>query len=97
MCDMVVLLKSLPITISIKKDSIKCHCLSEPYKEAAKLEMKSKFGALLYMESVIPDNPIGRAIKRICNKNMKILLSAFKFSILFSQTRMAIFRFFQLN
>ena len=49
-----------PGTTSIKKDSIKSHCLSAPHKRAADLELKSKLGATPYMESVIENMPIGR-------------------------------------
>ena len=57
---------------SIERDSINSYCLSEPHKEAAKLEMKSKSGATTYMESVIRNTPIGRAIKIMCNENRNI-------------------------
>ena len=56
-------------TTSIKKDSIKSHCLSEPHKRAADLELKSKLGAILFMESVIDNTPIGQSIRRMCAKN----------------------------
>ena len=55
-----------PGTTSIKKDSIKSHCLSEPHKRAADLEFKSKLGDVPYMESVMENAPIGRSIKRMC-------------------------------
>ena len=48
------------------------HCPSEPHKEAAKLEMKSKFGAIPYMVSVIQDTPTGRAIDRLCNEDKNV-------------------------
>ena len=54
-----------PGTRSIKKDSIKSRCLSEPHKRAADLELKSKPGAIPYMESVIDNTPIGRS-KNVC-------------------------------
>ena len=55
-----------PGTKSIKKDSIKSHCLSEPPKGTANLELKSKLGATPYMESVIENTPIGWSIRRMC-------------------------------
>ena len=55
-----------PGTTSIKKDSIKSHCLSKPHKRAADLELKSKLGAIPIMESVIENTPIGQLIRRIC-------------------------------
>ena len=55
-----------PGTTSIKNDSIKSHWLSEPQKRAADLELKSKLGAIPYMESVIENMPIGRLIRRMC-------------------------------
>ena len=42
-----------PGTTFIKKESIKLHCLSEPHKRAADRELKSKLGAVQYMESVL--------------------------------------------
>ena len=51
-----------PGTTSIKKDSIKLHCLSEPHKKAADLKLKSQLGAIPYMESVTENTPIGRSI-----------------------------------
>ena len=58
-----------PGTTSIKKDSIKSHCLSEPHKRAGDLELKSKLGAIPYMESVIENTPIGRSIRRMCGED----------------------------
>ena len=55
-----------PGTRSIKKNSIKSRCLSEPHKRAADLELKSKLGAIPYMESVIENTPIGRSLRRMC-------------------------------
>ena len=55
-----------PGTTFIKKKSIKLHCLSEPHKRAADLELKSKLGAIQYMESVIENMPIWRLIRRMC-------------------------------
>ena len=52
----------------MKKDTIKIHCLSEPHKVATNLERKSKKGAQLYLESVIQDAPIGKAIKKRVQK-----------------------------
>ena len=34
-----------PGTVSVKKDTIKIHCLSDPHKVATNLERKSKMGA----------------------------------------------------
>ena len=36
--------------------------------------MKSKFGAIPYMVSVLQDTPIGRAIDRLCNRNVSSVL-----------------------
>ena len=58
-----------PGTTSIKKDSIKSHCLSEPHKRATDLELKSKLGAIPYMESVTENTPIGQSIRRMCAKD----------------------------
>ena len=55
-----------PWTTSIKTDSIKLHGLSGPHKRAANLELKSKLGAIPYMESVIENTPIGLSIRRMC-------------------------------
>ena len=55
-----------PGTTSIKKDSIKSHCLLEPRKRVADLELKSKLGAIPYMKSAIENTPIGRSIRRMC-------------------------------
>ena len=41
-----------PGTISVKKDTIKIHCLSEPHKVATNREQKSKMGAQPYLQSV---------------------------------------------
>ena len=56
----------------IEKDSINSHCLSEWHKEAANIEMKSKFGATPYMDPVIWDTPTGQAIKRMCNEDKNV-------------------------
>ena len=42
------------------------HGLSGPHKRAANLELKSKLGAIPYMESVIENTPIGLSIRRMC-------------------------------
>ena len=55
-----------PGTTSIKKNSIKLHCVSEPHKGAADLELKSKLGAIPDMELVIENTPIRRSIRRMC-------------------------------
>ena len=55
-----------PGTTSIKKDSIKSHCLSQPHRRATNLELKSKLGASPYMEPVIENTPIGQSIRRMC-------------------------------
>ena len=55
-----------PGTTSIKKDSIKSHCLSEPNKTAANLGLNSKLGAIPWMEWVIENMPIGQSIRRMC-------------------------------
>ena len=34
--------------------------------------MKSKFGAIPYMVSVLQDTPIGRAIDRLCNEDRNV-------------------------
>ena len=57
-----------PGTVSLKKDAIKIHCLSEPHKVTTNLEQKSKMGAQPYLESVIQDTPIGKAIKKCVAK-----------------------------
>ena len=41
-----------PGTISMKKDTIKIHCSSEPHKVATNREQKSKMGTQPYLESV---------------------------------------------
>ena len=56
----------------MKKDTIKIHCLSEPHKVATNLERKSKKGAQLYLESVIQDAPIGKAIKKMCAEDKNV-------------------------
>ena len=53
-----------PGTVSVKKDTIKIHCLSEPQKVTINLEQKSKMGAQPYLESVIQDTPIGNVCRR---------------------------------
>ena len=58
-----------PGTVSAKKDTIKIHCLSEPHKVANNLEQKRKMEAQPYLESVIQDTPIGKAIKKMCTKD----------------------------
>ena len=44
-----------PGTVSVKKDTIKTHCLSELHKVATKLERKSKTRAQPYLESGIQE------------------------------------------
>ena len=53
-----------PGTVSVKKDTIKIHCLSEPLKVATNLEWKSKMGPQPFLKSLIQDTPIGKAIKK---------------------------------
>ena len=55
-----------PGTTSVKKDTIKSHCLSEPHKYAVNLDTKSKLGEIPYLESVVQHTPIGKAIKNMC-------------------------------
>ena len=67
-----------PGTTPIKKDSFKSHCLPEPHKRAADLELKSKLGAILYMESIIENTPIGRLIRRMCAEDENACCVLFK-------------------
>ena len=53
-----------PGALPVKKDTIKIHYLSEPHKVTTNLEWKRKLGAQPYLESVIQDTPIGKAIKK---------------------------------
>ena len=57
-----------PGTKSVKTDTIKIHCLSEPHKVATNFERKSRMGAEPQLESVIQDTPIGKAIKKCMPK-----------------------------
>ena len=57
-----------PGTVSVKKVTIKIHCLSEPHKVATNLEQKSNMGAQTYLESAIQDTSIGKAIKKCVPK-----------------------------
>ena len=64
-------LQTFPIIISDpEQDPLKRiafnRSLSEPHKRAADLELKSKLGAIPYMESVIENMPIGQSIRRMC-------------------------------
>ena len=51
-----------PGTVTVKKDTIKIHCLSEPHKVATNLGRKIKMEAQPYLESLIQDTPIDKAI-----------------------------------
>ena len=53
-------------TTSVKKDTIKSRCLSEPHKYAVNLDTKSKLGEIPYLESVVQHTPIGKAIENMC-------------------------------
>ena len=58
-----------PGTHSIKKDGIKSYCRSAQHIEANRLDQRSKMGAQPYVESIVKNSPIGRGLRKMCEKD----------------------------
>ena len=69
-----------PGSQSIKKDGVKVHCNSGQHKEAIRLEERSKMGALPYMERVVKESPIGRGVRKMCDKDRDSLRVKFNWA-----------------
>ena len=69
-----------PGTQSIKKDGVKVHCNSAQHKEASRLEERSRMGALPYLERVVKESPIGRGVRKMCDKDRESLRVKFNWA-----------------
>ena len=54
---------------SIKKDGLKSHLETNQHKEAVRLEQRSNMGAEVYNQTVLESSPIGRAVRRLQEKD----------------------------
>ena len=66
-----------PGTQSIKKDGVKTHCNSMQHKEAVRLDERNKMGASAYAQEVVKSSPIGRGLKKMCEKDISSMCVKF--------------------